>query len=384
MKLRLVIFTLAVLTAFLSIFITNYLVHELSIEEKKKIELWAEGMRQLSNLETTNQDYTFIFQVIQNNTTVPVLLTDEAGNVLAYRNIAKSDFDTPAKSSKIVSRFKKYHEPIVFTLVDSSKNYIYYRDSTTLIKLTFFPYIQIFVILILLLISYYGFRQARKAEQNKIWVGLAKETAHQLGTPTSSLLACLHILKGKNEVPEISRELEKDILRLEKISDRFSKIGSTPKIEDSNLIAVLNRTIEYLKNRVSNNISFTKYYDDKDLIILPINDILFEWVLENVIKNAIDAIQGRGEIAFSIHDHVQVVYLDITDDGRGVPKTKFKKIFLPGYTTKERGWGLGLTLSKRIIEEYHSGEIFINRSEINRGTTIRIVLPRKNKNISKI
>lgn len=361
---------------FSSLFFTNTLVRELSIEERKKIELWAEGMKQLSNINNTNKDITFIFEVIQNNTTVPVILTDEKDSILSYRNFSVSKIDSPKEVSALISSMRNLHEPITVTLLDGKKNYIYYKDSTTLVRLTYYPYVLIFIVIVFLVIIYFAFSQARRAEQNRIWIGLAKETAHQLGTPTSSLLACLDMLKEGVNGPTIAEELEKDILRLEKIADRFSKIGSIPSLEQKNITETINISTDYLKSRVSNRIKFTRQYDSTEALFIPMNSILIEWVIENIVRNAVDAIQGDGEITFNIQDHIQVVYIDITDNGKGIPKSKFKKIFEAGYTTKSRGWGLGLTLSKRIIEEYHNGKIFINYSEINRGTSFRIVLPK--------
>lgn len=376
-KLRwnIIIILIAVLI-FSSLIFTNSLVKELSNEERKKIELWAEGMKQLSNIENTNKDITFIFEVIQNNTTVPVILTDEKDSILSCRNFTFPKNDSPENVRAILNKMRNSHEPILVTLLDGKKNYIYYKDSTTLVRLTYYPYVLISIIIVFLIITYFAFSQARRAEQNRIWIGLAKETAHQLGTPTSSLLACLDMLKEGTQNQAIATELEKDIFRLEKIADRFSKIGSIPSLEQKNIIEIINISTDYLKNRVSNRIKFTRLYDEKESVFIPINAILIEWVIENIVRNAVDAIQGGGEIIFSIHDHIQVVYIDISDNGKGIPKSKFKKIFEPGYTTKSRGWGLGLTLSKRIIEEYHNGKIFINYSEINKGTSFRIVLPK--------
>lgn len=373
---KLFILILAVIIGLLSLIVTNFLASELSNEERKKIELWAEGIRQLSNLESSNQDYTFIFQVVQNNTTVPVILTDESGNIISFRNLSYSKIDTPEKAAKVLMKMNNFHEPIVVNLLDGKKNFVYYKDSTTLIYLTYYPYIQLTVIILFLAISYYAFSQSRRAEQNRIWVGLAKETAHQLGTPTSSLLACLVMLREKGNPAAIAEELEKDILRLQKIVDRFSKIGSTPVLEIRNIVETINRSIDYLKTRSSKKISIVTNFDANEPILVPLNETLFEWVIENLFRNAVDAIQGNGEIKFSVTDNIQVVYIDISDNGRGLPKAKFKQVFQPGYTTKSRGWGLGLTLTKRIVEEYHKGRIFINYSELNKGTSFRIVLPK--------
>ena len=378
-KLRwnLIIFLIAGLIVSSLIF-TNSLVKVLSIEERKKIELWAEGMKQLSDLENSNKDITFVFEVIQNNTTVPVILTDEKDSILSYRNVSFSKIDAPKKAAKVLSKMKSSHEPILVTLLDGKKNYIYYKDSITLIRLTYYPYVLIAIIIIFLIITYFAFSQARRAEQNRIWIGLAKETAHQLGTPTSSLMACLDILREGGDGPTVAVELEKDILRLEKIADRFSKIGSIPSLEQQNIVEIINKSSDYLQSRVSNKIKFTKLFDDKETVIIPVNSILIEWVVENIVRNAVDAIQEEGEILFDIVDHIQVVYIDISDNGKGIPKSKYKTVFEAGYSTKSRGWGLGLTLSKRIIEEYHNGKIFINSSEVNKGTSFRIVLPKSN------
>jgi len=359
-----------------SLIFTNSLVKVLSTEERKKIELWAEGMKQLSDLESSNKDITFVFEVIQNNTTVPVILTDEKDSILSFRNIPITKINTPEKSSNFLDKMRRSHDPILVTLLDGKTNYIYYKDSITLTRLTFYPYVLIAIIIVFLIITYFAFSQARRAEQNRIWIGLAKETAHQLGTPTSSLLACLEILREGGDGNTVAIELEKDILRLEKIADRFSKIGSIPSLENQNIIEIINISSDYLKSRVSNKIIFTKLYDEKETIIIPINSILIEWVVENIVRNAVDAIQEEGEILFNIVDHIQVVYIDISDNGKGIPKSKHKTVFDAGYSTKARGWGLGLTLSKRIIEEYHNGKIFINFSEVNRGTSFRIVLPK--------
>ncbi|RPH32398.1 MAG: sensor histidine kinase [Bacteroidales bacterium] len=361
---------------FSSLLFTNTLVKQLSIEERKKIELWAEGMKQLSDLENANKDISFVFEVIQNNTTVPVVLTDEKDSILSYRNISFSKIDSPEKAAKVLNYMKSSHKPIVVTLLDGKKNYIYYKDSITLVRLTYYPYVLVAIIIIFLVITYYAFSQARRAEQNIIWIGLAKETAHQLGTPTSSLLACLEILKEGGDGHTVAVELEKDILRLEKIADRFSKIGSTPSLEQQNIVEIINKSTDYLKSRVSNKIVFSKLYDEKEAILIPVNPILIEWVVENIVRNAVDAIPKEGEILFNIEDNIQVVYIDITDNGKGIHKSKHSKVFEAGYSTKSRGWGLGLTLSKRIIEEYHKGKIFINYSEVNKGSSFRIVLPK--------
>lgn len=376
-RLKLMLFITAIGIGFLSLYITNNLVRELSLEERKKIELWAEAIRQLSQIDSfsdTVQNFSIISEVIQNNTTVPVILTDENNNVLSYRNINPSEIDTEEETDKMLAKMMASKEPIVVELFDNVKNKVYYKDSTTLVQLTYYPYIQLLVIVLFIGVSYYTFSQSRKSEQNRVWVGMAKETAHQLGTPTSSLLAWKEILSESNLSPELVEEFGKDVTRLEKIVDRFSKIGSMPLLKPTNLIEVMDRTISYLRNRTSNKIIFKKLYDEREAVFVPLNDTLFEWVVENIAKNAVDAIETSGEVTFRIVDNIQVVYIDITDTGKGIPRSHYKTIFQPGFTTKERGWGLGLSLSDRIIENYHRGRIFVSHSELDIGTTFRIVL----------
>jgi K+-sensing histidine kinase KdpD len=374
---KIILLFVAVLIGFASLFITNRLVKDLSQEERKKIVLWAEAIKELSqltNLEDTTQNYTIISEVLQNNTTVPVILADENDNMLSYINIPPQKLDTKEEVDRMIVSMKASKEPIEVILLDGSKNYVYYKDSTTLIQLTYYPYVQLIIIVLFILASYYAFSQSRKSEQNRVWVGMAKETAHQLGTPTSSFLAWIEILKETNLSTELVSEFSKDVARLEKVVDRFSKIGSVPALKPTDLIELINNTISYLKNRTSSKITFLKNYDEKDRLLIPLNDTLFEWVIENIAKNAIDAIHIEGEVAISITDNTQVVYIDISDTGKGIPRSHYKTIFQPGFTTKTRGWGLGLTLSKRIIEEYHNGKIFVNHSEVDKGSSLRIVI----------
>lgn len=367
----------AVLIGFASLYITNSLVKDLSLEERKKIELWAKAIREISNitdLADSSQNFAIVLEVLENNTTVPVLLTDENDSILSHMNIRPSRLQTQEVAQRMLSQMKSSKEPIVVTLIDGSKNIVYYKDSTTLVKLTYYPYVQLIVIILFIIASYYAFSHSRKAEQNRVWVGLAKETAHQLGTPTSSLLAWLELIRDSGIDPKLVANFEKDISRLEKVVDRFSKIGSSPSLRVTNLLTVIGSTVDYLRNRISSKISLTVQFNSAESIPVPINETLFEWVLENVIRNSVDAIQSTGEVTVSVIDNTQVVFIDITDTGKGIPRSHFKTVFQPGYTTKSRGWGLGLTLSKRIIEVYHNGKLFVNSSEVDKGTTFRIVL----------
>jgi len=243
-----------------------------------------------------------------------------------------------------------------------------------LVKLRYYPFFQLAVIALFLVVSYLAFSSSRKAEQNQVWVGMAKETAHQLGTPLSSLIAWQEFLKMKGTDAAYTSEIEKDIQRLQTITDRFSKIGAAPALQKENVRDVLQHSIDYIRSRTSDKVSFSISTTGADHVFAPMNVPLFEWVIENILKNSIDAVGGDGKIHITITDQHQFVYIDISDTGKGIPKSSYKTIFKPGYTTKKRGWGLGLSLSKRIIEDYHDGQIFVKSSDLNKGTTLRIVL----------
>ncbi|MFH2141111.1 MAG: HAMP domain-containing sensor histidine kinase [Bacteroidota bacterium] len=362
----------AIIIGVLSLWYTNILVNKLSHEERKKVELWAEATRQII---LDDQNFGFLLDVITNNETVPVIQIDENDSILSFRNLDS----TKVKDYKSLrAQLEKMRDPeklIVINISDDTKQYIYYSDSIILKRLYYYPFIQVGVFFLFMLIAYFAFSSARNAEQNQVWVGMSKETAHQLGTPISSLLAWIELLKLKGEADEeLIREIEKDLARLETITDRFSKIGSSPILKSENVMRTLINSIEYIKSRSSDKIQFNLHFSERDEITAPLNISLFEWVIENVCKNAIDAMDGSGSIDVYINDQTQVVYIDIQDHGKGIPKSKYHTIFQPGYTTKQRGWGLGLSLSNRIIEGYHTGKIFVKNSEINKGTTIRIAL----------
>jgi nitrogen-specific signal transduction histidine kinase len=376
-KFRIKILILFVLTiiAISSLWVTRDLVHSLAVEEKKKIDLWAAATEELANQQgEENMDFSFVFRVLEENNTVPVVLTTQKREIVAFRNVDSAKISTPKRAKQLLDIMEKNHKPIVVNLPNNEINLVFYEDSNILKKLYYFPIVQLSVLFLFILAAYIAFSSIRNSEQNLVWVGLAKETAHQLGTPTSSLLAWLEVLKNQDIPPAYLDELEKDIHRLEKITDRFSKIGSAPSLKPVNLVEQINQIISYLDKRVSSNITFIKEYNAHDEIYININDSLFEWVIENIVKNAIDAMQGKGTISFKVRDDIQVAYVDITDQGKGIPKKIAKTIFKPGFTTKVRGWGLGLSLSKRIIEDYHKGKIFVLNSDAVRGTTFRIVL----------
>jgi anti-sigma regulatory factor (Ser/Thr protein kinase) len=315
---------------------------------------------------------SFITEVVNNYASVPVLITDgNKKNIIASGNIAEQEIDGTENSDKLIKKMSKENLPIEIDLGAGEKNYIFYQDSSLLLLIKYFPFIQLGVIAFLILIGYSLFSTARKAEQNQVWVGMAKETAHQLGTPLSSLIAWNELLKARGGNDDFI-EIEKDINRLETITERFSKIGSKPVLDKHDIKDVLQHAVDYMRTRTSKKIIFTLKSETE--VAVKCNIALFEWVIENLIRNAADAMEGEGQINIHVYDQSQFVYIDIEDTGKGIPKSKFKTVFKPGYTTKKRGWGLGLSLTKRIIENYHGGKIFVKGSEMDKGTTFRIVL----------
>jgi len=373
---KFLLFIAAVSIGVSSLWYTNILVRKLAVEERKRAELLAEAQQKFVNAELTDKNLDFYGKVMQNNETVPVIVVDSLDNILFMRNLDSSKMDNPRYVEKKLKQMKEGGDPVIINLTPTERQFLYYSKSTILTKLTFYPFVQLGIILLFILIAYFAFSSSRNAEQNQVWVGLSKETAHQLGTPISSLLAWLEMMKLRTREADLLTELEKDIKRLEKITERFSKIGSKPVLKKENLISVISTAVNYLKTRSSGSIKFNVHLTAEELLV-PLNASLFEWVVENICKNAIDATNGKGEVDIFITDHNQVVYVDVSDTGKGISKSKFKTIFKPGYTTKERGWGLGLSLAKRIVEEYHDGKIFVHQSELGKGTVIRIVLKKQ-------
>ena len=346
-KLFLLLF--AVLIGMGSLIYTGNLVRKLKVEERENVGLWAEATR-LVSLSDTSQNVDFLSSIIDNNNTVPVILTDESDSIISARNFDAERIGDPKYLKKSLKKIKEKNKPIIINLEDGHFNLIYYKDSIILTMLIFYPYIQLGIIIIFILVSYLAFSSSRKAEQNQVWVGMSKETAHQLGTPTSSLAGWIEILQHKYPEISITKELALDVERLEKVTERFSRIGSKPALARENIIAIISRTVDYLKSRTSSKVRFiTDYSPDKEVVI-PVNSALFEWVIENVSKNAIDSMEGNGEITVRISETEKNAIIDISDTGKGIPKSAFNKIFNPGFTTKQRGWGLGLSLAKRIIE----------------------------------
>lgn len=370
------LFVGAVIIGIGSLWYTKQLVEKLANEERKKVELWAKATKQIISSENDDNSLLFLIEVIQNNETIPVIIVDENDSILQMRNLDPVKMKNSDYVRKRLADMKSFSGPIEISLGADIKQYLYYDRSIILTKLMYYPYVQLSVILLFILVAYLAFSSSRKAEQNQVWVGLSKETAHQLGTPISSLMAWMEVLRSKLADQQLMNEFEKDVKRLEKITQRFSKIGSKPKLINDDLNELIEGAIAYLKTRTSGRTEFEIIAPDSPVIV-PLNAALFEWVIENICKNAIDAIEGLGKIKVEIIDNSSFVFVDITDNGKGIPRSKHKTIFKPGYTTKERGWGLGLSLTKRIVEEYHSGKIFVANSELGKGTTFRIILNRE-------
>lgn len=369
---RLVFIVIGAAIVIISTFYSNRLAKSLALEEQKKIEIWAEATRQFILAdEHTNVD--FVLSIIEGNTTIPVIIVDEKDQLLHSRNVVEPQNNIDEFYVSEIKRLKSKRKAIEVK-IEGANQFIYYDDSLLLKKLYYFPYIQLGVIIVFLFIAFFAFSSTKKAEQNRVWVGLSKETAHQLGTPISSLLAWVDILKSRHEEDKLIDEMAKDVNRLRIIAERFSKIGSAPDLNIVSLNETLATAVQYISNRTSQKVAIECHYEDENPVFVKLNIPLFEWVIENLCKNAIDAMDGIGRIDIYISQNENNIILDVKDTGKGIEKKSYKTIFNPGFTTKKRGWGLGLSLAKRIIEEYHGGKIFVKSSEINFGTVFRILL----------
>ena len=379
----------AIIIGVSSLFVTNRLVKELKEEERKKIELWAHATKHLVSI-TGEGDYSLAIKVISENRNIPVILVDACDSILEWRNFQnQTKLDSfllklgVKKEQKITKSYLRAElskiragedDPIEINIIDDIQ-WIYYKDSALLSRLRYYPIYQLGFISLFMFIAYFTFSASRKSEQNQVWAGMAKETAHQIATPLSSLMAWVELLKEREGVDEMVDEMGKDIKRLETITDRFSKIGSQSELKEADIVALISQSITYLKSRMPVNTQFTIEVPNH-AILVPLNSILFEWVVENLVKNAVDAMKGKGEINISITEDTINAIINITDSGDGIDRSILKNIFKPGVTSKKRGWGLGLSLSKRIVEEYHKGSIFVMQSEKGVGTTFSIHLPK--------
>lgn len=344
-------------------------------EERVKMEILAEAQKELGSISDLNASVTLPLKVIENNNSIPMILVDEKGDILYTQNLDSIKSLNPNFIEKQLAIMKNQNEPITISYDGKNKQFIYYKDSDLLNKLTYYPIALILILILFLTVIYLFYSSNKAAETNRLWTGMAKETAHQIGTPLSSLLGWISILKMEKVDETYIDEIEKDVYRLNTIANRFSKIGSVPELKSENIISVTNQAFDYLESRSSKQISFSFKTDEKE-IKTKLNKELFGWVIENLIKNAIDAMQGKGKLQLEISQTQKKVKIIVSDTGKGMPKKLFKQIFKPGFTTKKRGWGLGLSLSKRIVEDYHKGKIFVKKSELGKGTTFQIVLDR--------
>ena len=400
---KLYLFLTAATIIFISLLYNNYLAGKLATQERARLQLWADAYNEIkkNNARPSNPndcEFSFLTTIIRDNTTIPVILTNEKGEISTWRNLFRNELDLSTDSAylyKQLAAMKATHEPIEIVSELSKiatnptdaanlhdiKQYIYYNDSFMLYQLKIYPFVQLFIFAFFALIAYVAFNTARKAEQNKVWLGMAKETAHQLGTPLTSMVGWVELLKDSEEEGSLGKmagdELEKDVSRLQLIAERFSKIGSEPKLVEHNVTECVEQTVKYMKDRAPKRVFFA--FENEQPIMAHLNRTLFDWVIENLLKNALDAMEeGQGNIAVTMVEESEDVIIEVSDTGKGIPKSKFTTVFEPGYSTKKRGWGLGLSLSKRIMEINHKGKIFVKDSSPN-GTTFRVVLPKGDK-----
>lgn len=383
---------LSVIAIIAVMLISNNLVKALAQQERERMNIWARATERLAKADT-DTDFEFLLSIIEQNNSIPVLVADEDFNIIEQRNFKLKDPDRNSatlseRDLKILTKklkdqagdtplsemAKKNDHFIEVEIYDNTCQYIYYEDSILLRRLSLYPYVQLGVMLVLVIIIYFAVIYTKRAEQNRVWIGLSKETAHQLGTPISSLMAWTQYLELTGENEEVCKEIDKDVKRLSVIADRFSKIGSVPELNLEYLNDVVANSLDYMKNRISGKVNLTMHLEPDDHGVR-MSRPLFEWVMENLTKNAVDAMDGEGSIDITTGSDKNIAYIEVKDTGKGIPRKNFKTVFNPGFTTKKRGWGLGLTLVKRIIEEYHGGKIFVKQSEPGKGTTFRIELP---------
>lgn len=377
-NIRLLFIMVAVLIAFASVVVSHLLISDLAKEEATRMEVWAEAMRSL-NAADEHTDLALVLKVINENHTIPVIVINRQGHVQTYRNVklqGKNQADS-IKDAVAQAQRMRTDGHVIRIMLDNRNDYIdvCYAESLLLRRLSWYPYVQLGVILLFAGLAVFALLTLKRAEQNHVWVGLSKETAHQLGTPISSLMAWMEIMKEAYPDDKLLSEMDNDVKRLQLIADRFSKIGSQPTPEQADLIAVLQRVVAYMDSRTSRTVVIM-LHASAEKVMLNLNVSLFEWVIENLCKNAVDALEGRsGRIDIYVIQKEQTVVIDLVDTGKGIRQKDMKNVFRPGFTTKQRGWGLGLSLARRIVEEYHHGKIFVKQSEVGQGTTFRIILP---------
>ena len=375
-RIRTILIVVAIIIAFISLFVSQSLVKDLSREEHSKMELFAEAYRSLDDADE-NTDLSLVLAVISGNKTIPVIVVDEKNEIRSYLNIEIRKADTLAYLNSYVERMRQLGNSIKIFYDEQDEsvyNEVCFDESLLLNRLTVYPYIQMGVVMLFVLIAIFALLSFKKTEQNRVWVGLSKETAHQLGTPISSLMAWTELLKDKYD-DELIAEMEKDVNRLEMVAERFSKVGSMPEPVQADMVGVLENVIDYVEHRSPATVRFVRDFPNPP-VNAKVNASLFGWVIENICKNAVDAMSGTGTLTIKLLEDKNFVTIDVTDTGKGIPKSSWKSVFDPGYTTKERGWGLGLSLAKRIVTEYHKGKIYVSHSELNKGTTFHIEIPK--------
>ena len=383
---KMVLLAVSLILVAVFIYFSNTLVKDLAKQERERMEIWADATRELTT--STETDVDFLFRIIHGNRNIPVLLVDEGDNIIEQRNF---NLPEPADTAKMIDEYSAVNKTfltkkldklrnstnkIEIKIDDSTSQMLYYEDSDVLRRLAYYPYIQLAVMLLFLGIAYFALISVKKAEQNRVWVGLSKETAHQLGTPISSLMAWTQMLESMGVDKEIITDMDTDVHRLSVIADRFSKIGSMPDKELTFINEVVESSLAYMRTRIPKHVTLTVHTEDDKNCGVMLCQPLFEWVMENLTKNAVDAMSGQGRIDIVVTSDAQHAHLYVKDTGKGIPRKNFKNVFNPGFTTKKRGWGLGLTLVKRIIEEYHGGKIFVKESEVGKGTTFSIEIPK--------
>ena len=363
-QVKILLVTLAIIIAIASLLISHFLVRDLSTEEQRRMEVWAQALHALNEADETT-DVTLISNVLEGNNTIPVIVVDDEGIIGDYRNI-----EDTAHLESYAKRMMQAGDTI---RVD--RQIVCYDESIMLKRLQAWPYVQLGIVLIFVVVAIFALLSSKRAEQNKVWVGLSKETAHQLGTPVSSLMAWVEMLKEQYPDDDLLPEMDKDVKRLQLIAERFSKIGSLPEPVAASMNEVLAHVVDYMDRRTSSQVQMIRQLPDNEVIV-KMNASLFEWVIENLCKNAVDAMEGKGTITLTLMEESDRVVIEVQDTGKGIRKKDINNVFTPGFTTKKRGWGLGLSLARRIVEEYHRGRIFVKHSELGKGTTFRIEMPK--------
>ena len=375
-QVKILLVVAAVFIAAVSLIISHYLVRDLEMEEQSKMEVWAEAMRSLSEADETT-DIALVLKVIESNNTIPVIVMTQDSVVQTFRNLylrSVTAADSVEQIRAAARSMSRQHHAITLALDDDEYVSILYDDSLLLRRLEWWPYVQLGIVLIFVVMAIFALMSSQRAEQNKVWVGLSKETAHQLGTPISSLMAWVEVLREAYPYDAVVPEIDKDVKRLQLVAERFSKIGSLPEPREEDVRQVVERVVVYISRRVSGRVTISTSLPDEPVMAL-LSASLFEWVIENLCKNAIDAMDGEGSLHLLLRKEERCISVEVADTGKGIASKHFKTVFTPGFTTKKRGWGLGLSLARRIVEEYHHGRIFVKQSELGKGTVFRIELP---------